>query len=90
MEAMAARVPVVATDVVGTRAVVRHERTGLLARWEDDAGIAAALARVLGDAGVRARLTEAAHGAIRADWHEDRVVERVDRVYRGLLGGGSP
>jgi glycosyltransferase involved in cell wall biosynthesis len=90
MEAMAARLPVVATDVVGTRAVVRDGETGLLAPFGDPAGLAARMARVLDDRALAGRLAARAHESLRADWHEDQVVDRVDRAYRLLLATGVP
>ena len=40
---MAARLPVVATDVGGVKEVVLHEETGLLAPAQDDQALAACL-----------------------------------------------
>ena len=53
IEAMAAGVPVVATDVPGIRDVVRHERNGLLVPPRNAAALAAAIKRVLDDVGLR-------------------------------------
>jgi glycosyltransferase involved in cell wall biosynthesis len=47
LEAMAAGRPVVATAVGAVADIVRHERTGLLVRPRDAAGLAAALERML-------------------------------------------
>ena len=49
VEAMAANRPVVASDIPGYRAVVRHEVDGLLVPPGDEAGLAAALLRLLAD-----------------------------------------
>jgi succinoglycan biosynthesis protein ExoA len=50
MEAMAAGVPVVASDVSGVPELVRHGETGLLTPPEDDAALAAALRSLRADA----------------------------------------
>jgi glycosyltransferase involved in cell wall biosynthesis len=88
MEAMAARVPVVATDVVGTRAIVVDGRTGLLVPFGAPSAIAGALARVLDDGELRRRLTDEAHRTLVGGWHQRMVVERMSERYSGLLGPG--
>lgn len=47
LEAMAANVPVVATDACGNGEVVEHRRNGLLVKPGDDAGLASAVSEVL-------------------------------------------
>jgi glycosyltransferase involved in cell wall biosynthesis len=49
LEAMAARVPVVATTVGGIPEIVRHEESALLVRPGDPEGLASALARTIAD-----------------------------------------
>jgi glycosyltransferase involved in cell wall biosynthesis len=89
MEAMAARVPVVATDVVGTRAVVVDGQTGLLVPFGAPQAIARALAKMMDDDELRKRLTAEAHTRLVRDWHQRFVVERMDRCYRELLRDAS-
>jgi glycosyltransferase involved in cell wall biosynthesis len=69
LEAMSAGVACVASDVGGNRAVLEHERTGLLFDLGADAALAEALARVLGDPGLARVLGERARA---------RAVERYD------------
>ncbi|HKV68862.1 MAG TPA: glycosyltransferase, partial [Gaiellales bacterium] len=69
LEAMAAGVAVVATDVGGIAEVVVDGRTGLLCPAGDVGRIASSLARLLADHRLRARLGRAARAA---------VVERFD------------
>lgn len=57
LEAMAMALPVMATDVPGTREVVQHERTGLLAKVDDPLAIARSIARVLNEPGLYRRLS---------------------------------
>jgi glycosyltransferase involved in cell wall biosynthesis len=85
MEAMAAGIPVVATDVVGTREVVRHEETGMLVPFADPSALATALERVLTDRVLVERLTGAARQELEANWLQASVDRRVARVYRELL-----
>jgi phosphatidylinositol alpha-mannosyltransferase len=81
IEAMAARVPVVATDVPGIRDVVRDGINGLLVTLEDDQALAAAIDRTSGDFRFRQELIARAYDSVceRFTW------ERVMPMYRDLL-----
>ncbi|MET7731155.1 glycosyltransferase family 4 protein [Streptomyces sp. NPDC005402] len=83
LEAMAAGLPVIATDVPGTRELVRD--TGLLAAPEP-AALAAALDSVAVDLTLRARLARASVERAR-DYSWETVARLVDDVYTkaGLL-----
>ncbi|MGY1744276.1 glycosyltransferase [Blastococcus sp. SYSU D00695] len=79
-EAMAAGLPVVASDVGGIPTVVRDGVTGLLVPPLDAPALAAALDRVAGDAALRARLAAGAREAAgRYAW--PRLAARVAGVY---------
>jgi glycosyltransferase involved in cell wall biosynthesis len=85
MQAMAVGVPVVATDVKGNREVVRHGKTGFLVPLDDAGALAHCLAQLLASPGLRRDM--GAHAAQHARRHfgEDRVVERLVRIYRKTL-----
>jgi len=82
IEAMAAGVPVVATDAPGIRDVVRHEQNGLLVPVGDPEALAGAIVRLAEDADLRRRLTEQ---GLR-DVAERYTWEPVMRQYRRVLG----
>lgn len=85
VEAMAAGVPVVATDIPGFREVVREGRDGLLVPPGDPEALAAALHRVLADPVLAERL--ASSGRERAAIYAwDAVVPRIEAVYARVLG----
>ena len=89
VEAMAAGLPVVASDIPGYDEVVRDGVDGLLVPPRNPAALAVAVARVLGDPRLATQL--AAAGRIRAttfDWSV--VVEQVEDAYRRALQVGPP
>src|SRR5207248_7230096 len=57
LEAMAARVPIVATAVGGVPEIVENEESALLVPANDPAALAAAIVRLLTDADLGRRLT---------------------------------
>jgi phosphatidyl-myo-inositol alpha-mannosyltransferase len=89
VEAMAAGVPVVASDTPGYDEVVRDGLDGLLVPPSDPAALAAAAGRVLGDADLAARLTAAAR-ARAADFAWATVVGRIEDAYRDAQENRSP
>ncbi len=77
MEAMLCGLPVVASDIPGPREQVMPEQTGVLVPVRDAARLAAALARLAGDAPLRARMGAAGRARAVALHDEARVVERM-------------
>jgi phosphatidylinositol alpha-mannosyltransferase len=85
VEAMAAGLPVVATDIPGYREVVRDGIDGLLVPPGDPVALAAAVERLLDDPDLRARFAEAGRArAQRYDWAI--VAEEIADCYREAAG----
>jgi glycosyltransferase involved in cell wall biosynthesis len=83
IEAMAAGLPLVVTDVPGIRGVVADNREGLLVPPRSPAALAAAMRRMVEDAELRARLSSAARQtAARYNW--PTVVGEYENLYREL------
>jgi glycosyltransferase involved in cell wall biosynthesis len=89
IEAAAAGLPLVATDVPGCREVVRDGENGLLVPPRDAAALADALARLAGDAALRSDYGRASRRLAEAELGIGRVAEETLAVYRGLLGAVS-
>ncbi len=84
VEAMAAGVPVVATDIEGYRQVATNEVDALLVAPDDAEALAGSIARVLDDERLAADLAEAGrHRAASFDW--SIVAGRIEDVYRSAL-----
>lgn len=89
IEAMAAGLPIVATDVGGCAEVVLHDETGLLAPAQDDGQLAAHLESLQRDSLRRHQFGLA--GATRAHklFSLDRMLDEYAAVYDSLLGQRS-
>lgn len=80
LETAAAGKPVVASDIGGLSDVVVDGETGLLAPAGDSGALAAAMTRLLADAGLRERMGEAGRRRA-ADFSPDTVVPLFERAY---------
>lgn len=90
LEAMAAGVPVVASNVGGVPDVVRDRETGRLVEPGDPDALADAVLDILSDetrAGLMGRL---AQNIVHAEHDIDDVVEYVEQVFEGLAAGMAP
>lgn len=86
LEAMAAGLPVVATDVGGNREVVVAGETGLLVPVGDAAALASAMLAVLTDPDRAQRLGAAGRARVASAFAIDRTVRAYEAIYDDLLG----
>ena len=85
LEAMAAGIPVVATQVGGLAEIIEHGVTGLLVPPDDPSALADAILRVLETPGLAAELGEAARAWARRTHSVDASVARLIEVYDAAL-----
>jgi glycosyltransferase involved in cell wall biosynthesis len=85
MESMALGIPVVATDVPGTRTLIRSGQTGLLVEYGDIPGLSAALAQVLTNPTLASQLGERGRHLVQMKFNEYTVADRVEEVYNHIL-----
>lgn len=85
LEAMAARLPVVATRVGGVPEVVLDGVTGLLVPPRDPQALAGAIVRLLGDPELRRRMGQAGRERVREHFSVDQMVRRTEALYEELL-----
>ncbi len=85
------QLPIVATDVPGTRTIARAGENALLVPPDDPDALAAAMAAMAGDAGLRARCGAASRGIVEAGFSDAAIGAATAAVYRALaaeIGAG--
>lgn len=87
MDAMACRLPVVATAAGGIPELIRDGEDGLLVPPRAPEAFAAALGRILGDPALRRRLGEAADATARRRFHAAAMVDAYIDLYDQVLRG---
>jgi glycosyltransferase involved in cell wall biosynthesis len=88
LEAMAHRVPVIASAVGGVPAVVSHRENGLLVGSADPAELAAAMRTIASTPSLRETLSDAGVHAVRQGYDVGRWVRSIQGVYAESLGNG--
>ncbi len=84
LEAMAVGTPVAATDIPGTRELIIHEQTGLLAPPRDPAALAIAMERLIRDHGLAQRLVIAARKHV-TQFTINHAARRYEHLYHLLM-----
>jgi glycosyltransferase involved in cell wall biosynthesis len=90
IEAAACGRAVVATDVPGCREVVRHGENGLLVPPRDPRALAEAIATLVKDPALRARMGARGREIAVQEFSEERVVRETLALYSELLGAKWP
>ncbi|MCH2130225.1 MAG: glycosyltransferase [Pirellulaceae bacterium] len=89
MEAMAAAIPVVATDIPGNRDLIIPGQTGYLVPVGDRASIARQTNRLLQDETLRKEMGQAGRQNIREHFSLTQMVQQYDDFYQQLLDNES-
>ncbi len=84
LEAMAAGLPVVATDIEGHRSAIAHGRGGYLVPPGDAAALARRLRALLDDAELRARMGAFNRDRARRRYDAEIIAARLEHIYRDL------
>ena len=88
LEAMAAGLPVLATDVGGNRELIRNGENGFLLESRDPEEIAALVVQVLQNQALASRLGSSGRRRAEAEFSLDRLVTRSIEYYERLIEGG--
>jgi len=84
LEAMATGVPVIATDVSGSRELVRDGETGLLVPPQDAQALATAIQRLIANPHAAQRMSRAAWQQVH-QYTIDAIATDYDKLYQSLL-----
>jgi glycosyltransferase involved in cell wall biosynthesis len=84
LEAMAARVPIVATAVGSIPEALRHGETALLVEPDDPQALAAAIRQLMEDDALRALLAARAYEVWAQRFDAELMVREYERMYAGL------
>ncbi|MFH0983532.1 MAG: glycosyltransferase family 4 protein [Planctomycetota bacterium] len=86
LEAQSWGIPAVVSDIPGNRAVVRDGENGILVPVNDSGALAAAILRLLRDAGLQARMGRAARLRMERDFAMEEVARQIAAVYQQVIG----
>ena len=89
LEAAACGRPIVATDVPGCREIARPDVNALLVPPDDPEALAAAIGRLAGDAGLRARFGAASRQIVEGEFSAGLIGKQVVALYGRLLSKAS-
>jgi hypothetical protein len=85
MEAMASGVPCVTTRITGIPELIQSDEEGLLVAPSDVDHLVAAIARLMDDPQLRARIAAGARRRVDTDFHLERNVARLGRLFTQRL-----
>lgn len=90
IEAMAAALPMVVTDVGGNPEAVLDGKTGYVVPARSPKSLASAIELLAVDPELRRRMGDAGRDRTRANFTLSACVDRYEALYRGLLAGKAP
>lgn len=85
LQAMAAGVPVVATNVGGVPEIVRQEETGLLVNPGDYEGLASGIIKILKNPSFAAGLVKNAKELVKKEYSVEGMLNKIEALYAELL-----
>lgn len=85
LEAMAAGLPIVSTNVGGIPEIITDNSTGLLVEQKNPQALADAIVRLLHDKKLAERLAHQAQQEVRAKFSLERMIEETKKVYQSGL-----
>ena len=89
MESMVLGIPVIATNVPGSRTLIRTDENGLLVNQDDIPGLVEAIKCLIESPSFASRLAKTGKQTILSEYDEHSVVTRVERIYRNILENGT-
>lgn len=85
IEAMAAGLPCVATDVGGNAEAIQDGESGLIVPPENSASLSRAILRILQDENLAEKMSTAARSSAEANFSSEAMLQKITDLYRSLL-----
>jgi len=85
LEAQLRGVAVIASNVGGIPEIVRHNLTGILVKPKDEHSLANAILNIRDDIQLRLSLADNAKKMVLKDFTEEKMIEKIELVYKELL-----
>ena len=85
LEAMAAGLPVVATNVGGNPEIVVNEKTGIIVPPKDPPALAEAIIRIMSDRNLAEAMGAAGRERVKKLYSSDRMVREYEELYQNIL-----
>jgi len=86
LEAMAFRLPVVATNVIGNREAVADRETGFLVPPRDPGALSKAILTLVQDRNLRKQMGNRGRIRVETMFHPDRFIREHEEFYMDILG----
>ena len=85
VEALAAKLPIIATDQGAIIESVIHEKNGFIVPVDEEAPLAEAIAKLLNSSELRTTMGKAGHAHYRAHFTEAKLVENLSRTFNAII-----
>lgn len=89
MESMACGLPVVATDVPGTRFLVQSGQTGILVKFGDVDGLVRVLTKISKNPDWSERLAKRGQSLIKTNFRDADVTDRILQIYKHVINANQ-
>jgi glycosyltransferase involved in cell wall biosynthesis len=90
MESMLLGLPVIATNVPGSRTLVRSRENGILVEHDDDTELATAIKYLIDKPYFARQLANHGKQTVLQEFDEYKVADRVEDIYKKVLNAGLP
>ena len=90
MESMVLGLPVIATNVPGSRTLIRSRENGILIEHDDDTELATAIKNLIDKPYLARQLANNGKQTVLQEFDEHKVADRVEDIYKQVLNAGLP
>ena len=89
LEAMAAELPIVASDIYPLNYIVKQKETGLLASPNDDIGFSAAILELISDSKLASRMGQAGRKRCSEDFSKKKMLTLTEDLHHDLINSAA-